>query len=66
MIGEERARVLSAEVGLKPYEGFILLRSFFDVFLMLSGYILQTVAKFSDDSVFGTSLNSNILLLFGD
>lgn len=40
MIGEERARALSAEVGLKPYEGFILLRSFFDVFLMLSGYIL--------------------------
>lgn len=40
MIGEERAGVLSAEVGLQPYEGFILFRSFFDVFLMLSGYIV--------------------------
>ena len=40
MIGEERAGVLSPEAGLQPYEGFILFGSFFDVFLMLSGYIL--------------------------
>lgn len=40
MIGEERVRVLSAEVGLKPYEGFSLFRSFFDGFLMISGYVV--------------------------